>query len=34
MQRIVIPPVFELLLDAVADFEVEVGRDSHITGIE
>ena len=34
MQRIVIPPVFELLLDAVADLEVQVGRDGHVTGVE
>lgn len=34
MQRVVIPPVLELLFDAPADFEPMLRRDRHVTGVK
>jgi hypothetical protein len=34
VQLIIVPPVVELLLDTAAHLEVQIWRDSHVTGIE
>jgi hypothetical protein len=34
MKRVVVPPVVELLLDAPAHLEAQIGRDGHIARIE